>query len=145
MIANIIDPASQDSPDGLENVTLIHSVRTTSPKKPYTTEGIPARSSTDGFTILLVFFGISSDMNKAHPNPMGSEKRIARKVTKIEPTIRGKAPNKGFSFVGCHEVPRIKFIGCSKADAPSKKRKIVIRITNAVEAEAEQNKRVFTM
>jgi hypothetical protein len=39
----------------------------------------------------------------------------------------------------------MKLIGSAKADIPSKKRKKVIRITNAAEDDAAQNKRIFTI
>ncbi len=54
MIARRMEPASQVRPDSRLKVTCRNPVNTIRPKKPYTTEGIPARSSMAGLRTLLI-------------------------------------------------------------------------------------------
>src|SRR5699024_7952183 len=68
---------------------------TTRPKKPYTTEGIPANSSTTTFIPFFIRTGASSATYTATPKPKGKAISIAKKLTNKVPPIRGKAPNKG--------------------------------------------------
>ncbi len=55
MMPSTMLPARPVSPTGKLNTFWIRGTITISPKKPYTTEGIPARSSMSGFMTLLVF------------------------------------------------------------------------------------------
>jgi len=54
MIARRIEPASQLDPEGWSKAMRIQSVRRIRPKNPYTTEGMPASSSTAGLMTAFV-------------------------------------------------------------------------------------------
>ena len=50
---------------------------TTSPKNPYTMEGIPASREIAGFRILYSFCGQNLAIKTEHSSPMGTPTRIA--------------------------------------------------------------------
>ena len=59
----------------------ISGTTTTRPKKPYTTEGMPASSSVAAFRGLYTCFGQYMAMNTEVRIPIGTPKRIAPAVT----------------------------------------------------------------
>ena len=75
------------------------------PNKPYTTEGMPANSSTAGFTICANFLFEISDKNIAVINAIGTPIKIANVVAIIEVKIIYNIPNLGSVAVGAHSVP----------------------------------------
>ncbi len=60
MIASTTAPAKAVSPTGRFMDFWMSGTRTTSPKKPYTTEGIPASNSITGLRMPCMRFGASS-------------------------------------------------------------------------------------
>ena len=66
------------------------------PRRPYITDGIPARSSTAGFTTFFIALGASSDMNTAVRSPIGTPITIAPRVPNIDVSISGSIPNCSF-------------------------------------------------
>ena len=71
------------------------------PKKPSTTEGMPASSSTTGFKISRTRGRAYCDTKSAAPTPSGTAKNIATTVTLIVPTMSGHSPYFGISETGC--------------------------------------------
>ncbi len=92
MIPRSIDPASHDSPVGTSKVICNHVVRTINPKKPNTTDGIPASSSIAGFIIAFIRGVASSAIKMALPILRGIAMSIAPRVTSKVSTIKGNAP-----------------------------------------------------
>src|SRR5262245_52875694 len=78
---------------------------TISAKNPRTTDGIPASSSTTGFTISRVRGPAYCDTYTAAPTPRGTETAIDTSVTFSVPRISGQTPNLGMSETGCHTDP----------------------------------------
>src|SRR5665213_3081122 len=74
---------------------------TMSAKKPNTTDGIPASSSTTGLTISRVRGRAYCDKYTAPPTPSGTETAIATTVTLTVPSTSGQMPNLGISETGC--------------------------------------------
>src|SRR5262245_41280688 len=74
---------------------------TISAKKPSTTDGMPARSSTTGLTISRVRVPAYCDTYTAAPTPSGTDTAIATIVTFSVPRISGQMPNFGMSDTGC--------------------------------------------
>ena len=80
------------------------------PSKPYITEGIPANSSTAGFTIAASCPGATSAMNTAVRTPIGTPINTANAVPMIEVSITYRIPYLGSAAVGAHCVSnRISF------------------------------------
>ena len=100
MMPRRTDPASQVSPVGTEKFTRIKSVRTIRPKNPYTTDGIPARSSIAGLNMAFTRGEASSAMTIAHAIPRGAAMTIAPMVTRTVPTHSGRVPYAGIVPVG---------------------------------------------
>ncbi len=92
IIPRRIDPASQVSPVGTSKETRIQLVSTTSPKKPYTTEGMPASSSTAGLIMVRRRGPASSEMKMALAIPSGTARTMAPIITRIVPTISERIP-----------------------------------------------------
>ena len=67
--------------DNTLNGLLTKGTITTSPKKPYTTDGIPANNCTAGFIILYNHLGQNFDINTAVKIPIGTPIIIAPIVT----------------------------------------------------------------
>ena len=57
IIPRITEAAAHEKPLGISSVFCRKLHKTSIPKNPYTTDGIPARSSTAGFTASRSFFG----------------------------------------------------------------------------------------
>src|ERR1022692_1716711 len=72
-----------------------------SAKKPSTTDGIPAKSSTTGLTISRVRGRAYCDTYSAAPTPSGTETAIETTVTLRVPRMSGQMPNFGISETGC--------------------------------------------
>ena len=70
------------------------------PKSPYTTEGIPAKSSIADFTTFLTLFEAISDKLIAVNKPIGTAIPIARNTPKIDVSIIYKIPYSGCVAVG---------------------------------------------
>ena len=85
------------------NAFLTKGTITMSPKKPYTTLGIPASRSIPFFKGPCSPFGQNLERNIAVMSPIGTPKRIAPAVTYTLPAIMGKIPN--VSFPGFHFCP----------------------------------------
>ena len=79
---------------------------TASPKKPYTTEGIPANSSIAALKSFAGRFFTISAKNTAQPSPVGIPIINAPRVTPRVPAIKGKIPNS--PLVGLQLPPKIK-------------------------------------
>jgi len=76
------------------------------PKKPYTTLGIPARISV---TLRRIFCTLPFDISAMKiptATPMGTARISAPNVTYSEPTINGSIPYAGGSSVGNHSAPK---------------------------------------
>ena len=69
------------------------------------TEGMPANSSTAGFTMAAKDLGATSARNTAVSTPMGTPSKIARVVPMMEVRITHRIPNFGSAAVGIHSVP----------------------------------------
>jgi hypothetical protein len=102
------EAASHVSPVGISKLTRIKFVRTIKPKNPYTTEGIPASSSTAGLRIFFVRGDASSERYIAQPMDSGTAKTMAPMVTNRVPTMSGKIPYNGTIAVGAQSGPRRK-------------------------------------
>ena len=59
------------------NRFCIMGTMTTNPKKPYTMDGIPARSEIAGFKIRYSFLGQNFAINTEQSSPMGTPTRMA--------------------------------------------------------------------
>ena len=62
MIPSSSDAASQERPYVTSNASLRKGTSTTSPKNPYTTDGIPAKTSQIGLRMLRYLEGATSEM-----------------------------------------------------------------------------------
>jgi len=71
---------------------LIRGTRITMPNKPYTTDGMPARSCTAGRTTACTPSGAISAKKIAQPNASGTPSRIAPNVTDRDPAIIARMP-----------------------------------------------------
>ena len=78
------------------------------PSKPYITDGIPARSSTAGFTTFFIALGASSDRNTAVRSPIGTPITIAPRVPNTDVRISGRIPN--CYFFAYHVSPSRKSV-----------------------------------
>lgn len=86
------------------------------PSKPYTTEGIPAKSSTAGFTIAASLLGATSAKKIAVKIPIGTPTTIANTVPTMEVRITYNIPNEGSAAEGFQTVPKsISVIPTSKS------------------------------
>ena len=92
MIASTILPARAVSPTGNLNDCCKKGTITTRPKKPYTTDGIPARSSISGFKKFRTRIEAISARYTATAIPNGNESRIAPRLTQIVPNNNGNKP-----------------------------------------------------
>ena len=106
------------------------------PKKPYTTDGIPARRSTAGFIILYSFSGQNLARYTAVRIPIGTPIITAPAVMYILPIIIGKIPNT--SLLGFHFCPKMKskkpiFV---MAGMPFAKRNMHINATDRIDTQA---------
>lgn len=72
---------------------LINGTNNINPKKPYTTEGMPAKVSITGFKIFLIVEGANSAIKIAHNTEKGVAMRSVKSVKAREPTISGIIPN----------------------------------------------------
>src|SRR6478609_8941322 len=70
-------------------------------KNPSTTDGMPASSSTTGFTISRVRAPAYCDTYTAAPTPSGTANAMATTVTLSVPMMSGQTPNFGMSETGC--------------------------------------------
>ena len=106
IMASTMLPANPLSPTGRSNAFCIKGTITISPKKPYTTEGIPLSNSMTGFIRLRILGLATSDIYMATANPNGKAMSIANKLTHSVPVINGKKPNWGAGVaVGNHSAP----------------------------------------
>jgi hypothetical protein len=91
-------------PDGTLKVFLTKGTITIKPKKPYTTEGIPAKSSTPAL-IKDAGLGLrNSAIKRAHNKAIGTPSRTAPKLASKVPAIIGSIP-KTLSMLGFHTRP----------------------------------------
>ena len=74
-------PAKAVSPTGRFSPFCMSGTITTNPKKPYTTDGIPANSSTPGFIMRYNGLGQNLAKNTAAKIPIGTPTMIAPAVT----------------------------------------------------------------
>jgi len=139
------DAASQVFPDGRLKVTRMKFVRTTRPKNPYTTDGIPASSSIAGLRIVFIREGASSAMKIAQPMESGTAKTIEPMVTRMVPTISGKIPYSGTAAVGSHDNPSRKSgrVTCCRIGKPSRTRKRRMRIMAITAKKAVRKNRLL--
>src|SRR5665648_892022 len=105
IIPSMMEPASAVCPVGRSKLVCRYGTSTTSPKNPYTTEGMPASISTIGFRVFRIFISAISERYIAEATPRGTANRIAPAVTIMEPAKRGTSPNCAGSLVGYHFVP----------------------------------------
>src|SRR3712207_4640746 len=93
---NILLPLPLDDirpmPFRLLEKSLAHGTKTTRPKKPYTTDGIPANSSVAAFNGLYICLGQYIAIKTDVSIPVGTPTIIAPAVTYILPTIIGNIP-----------------------------------------------------
>jgi len=87
---------------------LTSGTKTMSPKNPYTTDGMAARVSMTGLSILLMNWGASSAMKIAHKKEKGTAMASERKVMHKDPTIIVNTPYSPSE--GAHSQPNMKFI-----------------------------------
>jgi len=91
------------------------------PKKPNTTDGMPASTSIMGLTISRSQRGETSATNTAASSPVGAASTAAPTVTRTDPNISGHSPKK--PSVGYQRVPNSTFaLTSKKAGAPSRAR-----------------------
>ena len=62
------------------------------PRKPYTTEGMPAKSSRVGFNTILRRLGENSASTMAQDRPRGTPMTMAPRVTRTEEMIMDRMP-----------------------------------------------------
>ena len=105
MVGRIIMPSSTLAVSREEPVppkaSRTSGTSTTSPKKPYTTEGMPASSCTAGRRSFTIRFDANRDRNSAVINPAGTPTTSAPAVTYTEPRMKGRMPKTscpGFHF-----------------------------------------------
>ena len=92
IIDNIIITAKRLSPRLFGKIFLIVGTIISIPKKPYTTEGIPARSWTAGLSIFAYLFDAISDKYEAVSKPIGTPIIIDPNVANIDDIIKYKIP-----------------------------------------------------
>ena len=85
------------------NKSCVSGTNTHNPKKPYTTDGIPASRSTPAFNGLYSRFGQNLARKTAVSIPMGTPMTNAPAVTYTLPRIIGRIPN--LSLEAFHVVP----------------------------------------
>ena len=136
MKAKVTDPVRAVRPVGREKRSLRKGANTAIPMKPITMLGIAARSSTPDLIQSRIPPGAISDMKMAAPIPRGMEMRIAPAVTRREPRIRGRMPNRGGSETGYQFSPKRNCHGevYLRTDSPSRSRKRKIRATRRIQA-----------
>jgi len=78
---------------------------TTRPKKPNTTDGIPAKISTTDFKKNAEPGDAISEIYIADARPIGIATHIEPKVTRSVPKIKGISPKRGFEDVGYQYSP----------------------------------------
>ena len=64
-----------------DRLSRMNGTMTTRPKNPYTTEGMPAKSSTPGLSRAATLACANRDRKMAHKSPMGTPIRRAPAVT----------------------------------------------------------------
>ena len=69
------------------------------------TDGIPASSSTAGFTIPAILLGAVSAKKIAVHTPIGTPMRIAANVPTIDVRMTYRIPKEGSAAAGFHTVP----------------------------------------
>ena len=100
------------------------------PKKPNTTDGMPANTSIIGLSRSRAQPGATSRTKTAVASPNGSAMAIAVTVTTTEPRISGSVPNR--SKVGYQRAPkRLAASTVKNAGNPSRSRKRKISRTKA--------------
>ena len=101
---------------------------TTMPRKPSTTEGRAASSSTKGLMTRRAKGGAISARYTAVMTPRGTASSEESTVTATEPTSSGKMPNRPGSSVGYQRSPSKKSSGltCRNRGRPSVNRKMTI-------------------
>ena len=83
MVGRIIMPSRMPAVRTLfptPKMLCMMGTRTTSPKKPYTMDGMPASSEIAGFKILYNFPGQNRAIKTEHNSPMGTPTRMAMPV-----------------------------------------------------------------
>ena len=78
--------------NGVLTIACTAGTSTIIPKKPYTTDGMPASSCTAGSIKRLMPRDAKRDIYTAVSTPSGTPTRIAPAVTYTEPRIIGKMP-----------------------------------------------------
>src|SRR4030042_4303284 len=94
------------------------------PRKPYTTEGMPARSSRVGFNTIFRRFGENSASTMAQDRPRGTPMTMAPRVTRTEEMIMARMPK--WPLVGAQWLGRMKFFSPVEGmrGKPSRKKKM---------------------
>ena len=148
------DAASTDSPDAIPSRS---KPRTTvrRPRKPYTTDGIPARTSITGRTTARVR-GPATQSASAAPTPTGSATTSAPNDTASVPAIIGRIPRMGFGSVGSQSLPerkphsdacdsagRLSFSSASATNRKSAAAPLASQVTEA--AATDSNRREVTI
>ena len=107
-------------PAASPKMARIAALTTVRPIRPYTTDGMPTRSSTSGWKTLRPNPGLTSTTKMAEPTATGRVSAVDRMVTPNELTISGSAPNlssDGTQLVPVRNAPR-PIPSWKKAESP---------------------------
>ena len=140
--ASINDALKRLSPVGISRMSWRNGATTTIPKKPITTDGSAARSSTMGLTHCRTLKEAASARYRAVSTPKGIDMTDDTIVTATDPIISAKIPKSGGSSVGYQRLPKIKSFTETllKMGRPSMKRKTTIRARVIMDANATPKK-----
>ncbi len=98
--------AKRLAPSGRRNHLRTAGTSTSIPTSPYTTDGIPARTSTAGRSTAASLGGASLARNTAHSRPTGAPSKMAPAAPYREASRKGRIPNR--PAAGSHTRPRRK-------------------------------------
>ncbi|GLI32824.1 hypothetical protein DAMNIGENAA_02570 [Desulforhabdus amnigena] len=142
MNASINEALNRFKPVARLNVLCKNGATITIPKKPITTEGNAARSSTTGLAISRNLTDAISARYSAVIIPKGIEIRAERKVTAKDATRRGRIPKSGGDEVGYHSNPKRNAPTDSflKMGRPSANKKSKIIESTRIEVKAVRKK-----
>jgi hypothetical protein len=145
--ASIMEALNKLSPTGISKVFCKKGATTTIPKKPITTDGRAAKSSTTGLKTSRARFEAISARKRADATPRGMDITEEMNVTENDAIISGKIPKSAGSAVGYQYLPNIKSITetLPNIGSPSMKRKATISARVNIEAIATIKKRERTI
>ena len=128
MMASTSEALSRLRPVAAPSTSWRMGASTTMPRKPSTTEGRAASSSTKGLMTRRAKGGAISARYTAVMTPRGTASSEESTVTATEPTSNGKMPNRPGSSVGYQRSPSRKSSGltCRNRGRPSVNRKMTI-------------------